>query len=709
LASERPSAFSDLANFGAANLNQLTLPFAAALISASPAAAQDTVLNVHGDHDVAEKEIVVTGVYARDKNDILSGTSVITAEELTRQLKPTIGETLSHQAGVSATSFGPNASRPVLRGFQGERVRVLSDGIGSFDVSNTSVDHAVVINPLTADRIEVLRGPASLQFGSSAIGGVVNVIDSRIPRSVPIEIVHIDALATYGTAANERSGGMRIDVPLSSKLVVHFDGTYSKSGALRTGGFILTPALRATALASNDLDVAALAGLKGRLPNSAGRTWELAGGAALVTDGGNMGFAVSHYDSLYGVPVRFSVDPAVDAEEVRLDVKQTRVDFRSEITPGTGLLEAIKFRGGFATYRHNELDDSGAIGTAFFNDGWEGRLELVQRKRGAWRGAVGGQFFLRNLNIIGDEKFLPKSETRQFGLFTLQSFDLGVLRAEAGARAERSTLTADADGDLGNPAYQRNFTAVSGSAGASVEMFNGWRAGLNGSYTQRTPSAEELFANGPHAGTQAFEIGNPQFKMEKSTGIELALRGNGNGYSLSASAYYSSFKDFIFEAPTGAVLDDLPVFQYAQAKARYYGAEIEVSYRMAQVGNFEITMDGVGDFTKARIVEGGNVPRIPAMRLLGGLTAESEKLSGRVDAEWVDGQKRVAAFETTTPGYYMVNASIDFKPFGEPGKASITLSANNIFDVTARRHASFLKDYAPLSGRDIRVTLKAAF
>ncbi|MEQ1547960.1 MAG: TonB-dependent receptor [Chakrabartia sp.] len=682
---------------------------AASLSLISPAVAQDADQTEHGDHVTTGEEIVVTGIFARDRSDILSGTSILSAAELTRSLKPTLGETLSHQAGVSATSFGPNASRPVLRGFQGERVRVLSDGIGSFDVSNTSVDHAVVINPLTADRIEVLRGPSALLFGSSAIGGVVNVIDSRIPRSVPDEAIHVDALATYGSAANERSGGARIDVPLSDKFVVHFDGTYTKTANLRTGGYVLTPALRAAASASGDPDIAALANLKGTLPNSAGRTWEVAGGAALITSNGNLGFSVSHYDSLYGVPVRFSVDPAVEAEEVRLDVKQTRVDVRGEVNPAAGFLEAIKFRSGFADYKHNEIDDTGAVGTTFLNDGWEGRLELVQRARGGWRGAVGGQFFLRNLNIIGDEKFLPKSETQQYGLFTLQSIDLGSVRTEAGGRIEKSILSATADADLGNGDLRRSFTALSGSLGASLEVAAGWRIGLNTSYTQRAPSAEELFANGPHAGTQAFEVGNPTFTKEKSTGAELTLRGKGDGYRLSASVYHSWFKGFIFESPTGAIVDDLPVFQFAQSDARYYGAEFEASVRVAQLGAYAINVDAIGDYTRAKIKNGGNIPRIPALRLLGGVEAQSEKVNGRVEVEWVNGQSRIAAFETPTKGYSMVNASLGFTPFDGDDTTSITLSANNIFDVAARRHASVLKDYAPLAGRDLRVTLRAAF
>ncbi len=681
---------------------------ASILAIAAPATAQDRAQK-HGDHDNDNDEIVVTAIYGRDRADILSGTSVVTGEDLAREMRPTIGETLARQPGVSATSFGPNASRPVLRGFQGERVRVLSDGIGSFDVSNTSVDHAVVINPLTADRIEVLRGPSTLLFGSSAIGGVVNVIDSRIPRSIPDEGIHFDGVASYGSAANERSGGARIDLPLSDRIVAHIDATYTKSGNLRTGGFILTPALRAAALASGDPDIAELATLRGKLPNSAGRTWEVAGGAAVITGNGNLGFSVSRYDSLYGVPVRYSLDPAVEAEAVRLDVKQTRVDLRAEVNPSAGFVEAIKFRGGFADYTHNELEDTGAIGTTFDNQGWEGRLEIVQREQNGWRGAFGGQFVLRDLTIVGAEKFLPPSETQQYGAFTVQSFDMGHVRAEAGARFERSTLSAKADADLGNPDLRRSFTALSGSLGASYEVARDWRIGVNGSYTQRAPSAEELFANGPHAGTQAFEIGNPAFAKEVSKGVELTLRGKAKGFTVNASLYQSWFDDFIFEAPTGAVLDDLPVFQFQQADARHYGAEIEVEAQLATVGSYTIAVEGIGDFTRAKIRGGGNIPRIPALRLLGGLSAESDRANARVEVEWVDGQNRIAAFETTTPGYTMVNASIGYKPLGEDNDTLITLSANNIFDAVARRHASFLKDYAPLAGRDLRISLRATF
>ncbi|MEO8724238.1 MAG: TonB-dependent receptor plug domain-containing protein, partial [Sphingobium sp.] len=266
-------------------------------------------------HDRPSQDIVVTALLARNREDILSGTSVITATELTRDLRSTIGETLAHQPGVSSSSFGPNASRPILRGFQGERVRILTDGIGSFDVSNTSADHAVAINPLTAERIEVLRGPAALLYGSSAVGGVVNVIDGRIPRAVPDEPIHIEGLATYGSAANERTLSGKAEVPLTPNLVAHVDGSWSKSGDLRTGGYILSDPLRTQARASADPAAAALADLRGDLPNSAAKSWEVAGALAYINADGDLGLAISHSDNLYGVPIRFNLTPGGEAEQ----------------------------------------------------------------------------------------------------------------------------------------------------------------------------------------------------------------------------------------------------------------------------------------------------------------------------------------------------------------------------------------------------------
>jgi len=669
---------------------------------AAPAATPTGGDGTDGYHTPVSPEIVVTALQ-RPVSEILSGVSVLQGTDLTRELRPTIGDMLAHQPGVSSTSFGPNVSRPVLRGFQGDRIRVLTDGIGSIDASNTSVDHAVVINPLTAERVEVLRGPSSLLYGSSAIGGVVNVIDKRIPREVPDEPVHVDMTGTLGSAANERSIGGSVDAPVNGKIVLHADGSYLKTGDVSIGGHVLSKPLREQAIASGIAEIEDLADLDGKIENTQSKTWQVAAGASVITETGNLGFSVSHYDSMYGVPSRLSLDPAVEAESPVIDLKQTRLDARGEVDANGSVIDKISVRAGYAHYRHYELEEDGSIGTAFYNDGVEGRLELTQAKHGVWSGVTGGQLMIRDFDVQGEEAFLPKNETQQYGVFTLQTFDFGRLKAEAGARYEYSTLAADAIG------ADRHFNAVSASAGASYELATGWRLGANVSRTERAPTAEELFANGPHAGTEAYQIGDTNLRMEKSWGLEGVLRGSGEGYHVEVSAFYNRFSNFIYDVQNGEIEDDLPVYETHQGKATYYGFEIDGSLTLATLGEVKLVADGVADYVHAQVRSIGPAPRIPPLRLLGGLEAQSDKVDGRVEVEWVDDQDRTAAYETRTNGYTMVNSSIAFRPWGRDNGVSVVLSANNIFDVNARRHASYLKDYAPLAGRDFRLSVRASF
>ena len=465
-------------------------------------------------HTDSDQAIVVTGV-KRKAEDVLGGVSVLDEAELTRSIKPSIGDTLAKLPGVSATSFGPTASAPVLRGLSGDRVRVLTDGIGTLDLSSSGPDHAISINPITAERIEVLRGPAALLFGSSAIGGVVNVIDTRIPRHVPDGPIGVDAIAQYGSAANERSANVSIDVPLGGHFVAHADGNLSNTDDVETGGFILSKTLREQASASSDPEIQALADLKGELPNSASRSREGAIGLGYVDGGLNVGMSVTRHTQQYQVPIRYSLDPDAAPEAPTIDLAQTRYDARAEIPVG-GFLSQVRARGGYSKYRHDELEDTGEIGSSFFSKGGEGRLELVQSERSGWGGTSGVQYLNRDAQIRGEEKFLPDSRQKQTGLFTLQTYVSGPLRIEGGARVEFSKLSAEPDEQLETPAHSLDFTTVSGSLGGQYEFVPGWRAGLSVSHSERAPSVDELFANGPHGGSQSFEVGNPELNPEKS-------------------------------------------------------------------------------------------------------------------------------------------------------------------------------------------------
>lgn len=665
----------------------------------------------HPDEDQA---IVVTGV-KRQAGDILGGVSVLDKEELTHDMKPSLGDTLADLPGVSASSFGPTASRPILRGESGERVRVLVDGIGSLDLSSSDPDHAVAINPLTAERIEVLRGPSALLFGSSAIGGVVNVIDTRIPRKVPDKPVALDALLNYGTAANERSGNVGVDVPLGGHFVAHADGSYSKYDDLHVGGFLLSEPLRRQALASPDPDVRALADLKDKLPNTAGRLSDIAGGLAYVDGDLNIGVSVTHHAFRYGVPIRFSLDPAVEAEEPTINGRQTRGDLRVNVPIG-GALKTFEFRGGIGKYHHDELEPSGAVGSSFFTHGGEMRADLVQNERGGWGGTSGAQYLSQHVRLTGDEKYLPDSNVRQLGLFTLQSVVKGKVRFEAGARIEFARLKADRDetiaehgGIIGTRPFNLGFTPKSGSLGANYEFLPGWRGGLSVSHSERAPAIDELFSNGPHGGSQQFLIGNPGLGLEKSNGVELSVHRTTGPIHVQGSLYYSKFSNFIFQAPTGAIDDGLPVYEYRQGRADYYGFELESDMKFGKALGIEWGGELVTDAVRAKIKGFGNAPEIPPFRVLAGLTGSRGQVDGRIEFERVAGQRDTAPNETPTPGYTMVNASLDWHPFAENPELTLTLQGNNLFDVNARRHASDLKDYAPLAGRDIRLTARVGF
>lgn len=677
------------------------------------AAAQQT------DDFHSTEEIVVTAPYV-ERLDILSGTSAVSGDLLAEKTRAQLGDILSSLPGVSATSFSPGASRPVLRGYQGNRVAVLTDGIGNIDASNTSADHAVTIDTLTVERIEVLRGPAVLLFGGQAVGGAVNALDKRIPRAIPDEAVHVDALGGYGSAARDWSGGASVDVPLTDRVVVHLDGSYRNSDDLRTGGYILSPSLRAEVLdlaaeeaSEGHLEEAAeareLADQRGRIPNSAVKSWTAAGGIAFIDEGGNIGLSYSIYDTNYGIPARPGSGHAHahgdgDEEEVPVTIgmRQYRFDVRGELDLGDGLFEKLRLRSGYANYSHTEFEGD-EVGTIFNSKGIEARAEFIQNDRGGWRGASGAQFQSRKLDAIGAEAFVPPNKSQQFGLFTLQEFTAGNLDAEVALRFDTAELRADILG------LSRSFNNLSGAFGVGYHIGD-LKIGANLSRTGRAPAVEELFSNGPHIATQAFEVGDPLLKSERAWNGELYARYDTADTAFSLTLYSNRFDNFIYEAETGDVEDDLPVFQYFQDDAKVWGVEFQGSQKVASFGDVDLKIDAVADYTRAKISGGaGNVPRIPPLRVLGGVEMNSARLDLRGEVEWSDAQTKTAPFESATDGFTLVNATATWRPLTNNRNISLIASANNIFDVVARRSASFTKDFVPLSGRDFRLSARISF
>ena len=675
------------------------------------------------DDDYHGPIVVTAGGLSR--LDMLAGTSVLSGQELQRNLDGQIGEVLAKLPGVSATSFSPGASRPVLRGFQGDRVRVLVDGIGSIDASNTSADHAVTIDPLTAERIEVLRGPAVLLYGSSAIGGAVNVIDKRIPRRLGHESVHIDALAAVDTAYDLREGGASLDMPLGGGFAAHFDGSWRKTDDAEIAGYTLAAPLRAEVLAMAEEEaeeghleeadeLREAAERRGILPNSATETASFGAGLAWIGSSANIGVSVGYYDTDYGVPGRPGAGHHHEGEEeeggeaehgeeaVSIGLEQWRGDLRGSLDLASGPFSQVATRWGYSDYRHIEFEGD-EVGTTFDVEGVEGRVELIQRERGGWRGSVGGQYTHRDFSALGAEAFVPPNETEQLSLFTLQEIERGAFEVEFGGRWERTDVAAPTLG------LARKFDTLSLAGGVSHGIGEGFRVGANVSRSERAPSAEELFADGPHIATQQFEIGDPTLDKETAWGVEGYARADIGALGAAVTVYRNWFDDFVYLQATGLEEDGLPVFRQAQQDADWFGVEAEASVPLLQREIFSLLANVQGDYVRATLADGSPVPRMPPLSLRGGLEYESDPIDVRAELEWVSSQDRTAAFETATEGWTTANVSIAWKPLRGANNVTLMLIGDNLFDVERRRHASFTKDFVPLAGRNVRLSAKLSF
>ena len=644
--------------------------------------------------------------------DLLAGTSVLEIGDIQRDMVTgQIGDLLSKVPGVSATSFAPGASRPVLRGQQGERVRVLVDGIGTSDVSNTSADHATTIDPITVERIEVLRGPAVLLYGSQAIGGAVNVIDKRIPTRMPDEAFHLDALGGIDSATNMRTSAASLDVGVSSNLVLHVDGSWRKSGDIEIGRFQVSNALRADLLADataaeedgafeEATELRGAADQRGSVPNTAMESWTLNGGLGLILGDSTFGASIGYYDTNYGVPTR--PGGAEGDAFVTIGLEQFRADFKGDIALGEGAFERLKLRVGYSDYTHTEFEGAD-IGTTFDSTSIEARAELVQNAQGLLRGSTGVQFMHRDFFAQGEEAYVPPNLTDQLAVFTLQELGTGPFQIEAAARGEFTNVEAQTLG------IKRNFDTFSGALGVVYEGVEGVRIGLNGSRAERAPSAEELFADGPHIATQAFEIGNPDLKTESAWGLEAYARGSIGAGTFSLTAFSQWFNDYIFLNETGEQEDDLPVFEYLQQNADFYGIEADLSYPVIDTGEVRLLTDLRASYVRAELADDTAVPRIPPLSLLGALEAQTTAFDVRGEVQWFDNQNRVTTFETPTDSFTLVNALIAWRPLAGNKNVTVQIAADNIFDVVGRRHASFTKEFVPLVGRNFRASVRLSF
>lgn len=673
-----PSLFSVFFLFPAAALTAQVAP-------ASPPPAPPAAPLALGDY------VVTASPLARAWDEVAQPTTVLAGRQLALRLQPTIGETLAQEPGISSTYFGPGASRPIIRGLGGDRLRVLTGGVGTLDASVVSPDHAVSLDPILVDRIEVVRGPATLLYGGSALGGVVNVIDARIPESLPDRAVSGRIETRLGSAAEERAAAGLVKGRVGG-WVWHLDGFARETEDLHLPGFGPTPAVRAALEAEGETV------RRGRLTNSATTSSGGAGGLAYLGEAGHFGVAYSGFDTRYG---------SVAESDVKIDLQQRRWDAHGEWFRPVAGIRAAKVRFGRADYEHQELAGS-EVGTRFTNRGYEGRLEVLHEKLGGLEGAVGVQLSRSNFAAEGEEAFLPRTVTTNRAVFLFEELAWGGLKWQWGARVERQEITPEAA--TGLPGSDR--TGASFSAGVVRDLPGGYAVALNVSRSVRAPNAQELLADGPHLATGVFERGDRGLGRERALGLDLSLRRSAGFVTGAASVFLTDFDGYVFEQDSGEAdpADGLPIFDFVQRDARLYGGELELVAHLHDEKHHQADLRLTADWVHAEDRTGhAALPRTTPARLGLAFDYQRERFSFTAEARGTFRQSRLAPEETPTGGFVLLNLAAGWRFKLGSADAELFARASNLGDVTARVHTSFLKDLAPLAGRDVTAGVRVAF
>jgi iron complex outermembrane receptor protein len=662
-----------------------------AFISMRIAAAAMLVSQYSFGQESKTEEVIVTSTALRENPlEVAQPTTVVAGDDLRRQIATSIGETLSKELGVSSTYFGPTASRPVVRGLGGDRVQVLQDGLASLDVSSLSADHAVTLESVVSQQMEIIKGPAALLYGSGAAGGLVNIVSNRVPMESPKDPISGAVELRGDSAADERTGAFSLDGG-AGLLALHLDYFDRETNDVEIPGFAQSDALRRALIdAGEEPD-----GVRGHIPNTASDTKGGAFGASLVGDAARGGLSWSRYETTYGIP---------GEEEAFIDMKQDRYDLKTELD-FDGPVETVRLNGSYNDYTHTEFEAPGEPGTIFNQDAYELRLAADHKLGAGWRGTVGLQYVDIDFEALGDEAFVPRSKTKSSSVFAFEERHFDHWTIELGARAEQQKVDVDPAADL--PDFDE--TAISLSAGTVWKFAEDHAVAFNVTRTQRNPQAAELYANGPHIAAQRFIIGDPNLDQETAVTADVSLRRTGEGIQWTLNAYYNDYTDFIYEAPTADIEDDLPVFLVQQDGAKFHGFEAQMSLPLLRQGEQLLELHLASDYVRGELDGGGDLPQIPPLRFGVGLHYERDQLHLGLQGFYYDEQDRIADYELPTDSFTLVDADASFRvPIGA-SSVLLFLRASNLLDEDARQHASPLKDIAPLPGRSFHLGARAEF
>jgi iron complex outermembrane receptor protein len=618
--------------------------------------------------------------------------SVLRGERLDRKQATTLGDTLDTELGVQSSHFGPGAGRPIIRGQDGARVRVLDGGMGTGDASAISPDHQVTAEPITARQIEILRGPATLLYGTGATGGVVNVSTNRIPDSRQQGVTGT-AEPRAGSGAHERTGSFQLDGG-KEDFAWHLDGYKRKTGDYRIPGAQIT----------NDP-----ASPRGRVPNSDTDSDGFSLGGSWVGDRGYLGASFQKLNSNYGIPT---------PEASHIDMHQHRIDVAGELLDPLPGFTRVRVRVRNSDYRHTEVEPTGEVATVFKNNGTEQRYELTHAPLGGWTGVMGFQADQKTVSALGEEAVIPKTRSRGADLFLVESYKWQDFNFELGGRA--GSVKLDPDGD--DPA--RRFSLASFSAGTVWNFQPGYALALNATSAQRAPTTVELYSDGAHAATATFDVGDPSLSKEKSRNIDLGLRKTAGDWRGKLGAFYNKVRNYIYGAYVDSNGDGVPdrvdntgapdpngnftLINTTQGNARFAGLEGEASWRPDPAAGPGLRV--FGDMVRGRLTSGGDLPRMSPARL--GLEADYKLGPWTANAMLLGvlRQNRVATLETTTDGYVRLDAGIEYTLAAAPEVTTkLFLRGNNLLNQDMRVATSYIKDFAPLPGRAFVAGLRANF
>ncbi len=626
--------------------------------------------------------VTATAFGTDETSQILTPAKVLGGDELRNKLGSSLGDTLMNELGVSTTGFGAAASRPIIRGLGGPRVKVLQNGMGISDVSTVSEDHAVGGDAFTARQIEILRGPAALLFGSGAIGGLVNIVNDRIPTTLE-ETPTGEIEARYGTADKSRALSLSAD-GAAGRIGLHVDAGVFNARDYRIPEFAVL----------DDPDSAS-----GRLPHSRTRHNSVGIGASLIDNWGHVGASISTFNNRYGIP---------SEEGAQVDLEQMRYDVEALFKQPLGGIETIKAKLGYTDYEHTELDLDNVPEVEFSNKAFETRLELAHKPLAGWRGTFGMQTEASRFAALSTEDdgspTVPDTKSTSYAGFLVEEKDFGPVRMNAGVRLE-SVKRKPSTGE------DRSFTVASYSAGGLWEFAPGYGFGTTLSLAQRAPSTEELYSSGPHHATETYDIGDPALRKETSRNIELTLQKTTGLVHWKTNLFHNRVKNFIYGEITGNAIDDdgeeLSERVFAQADARIRGVEAEISYNLRGEG---LSLRGFADRSRGELDNAGNLPLQPATRFGMDVGYKHGAWRSGVNVLRAQKQDRLASFETLeTPAYTRLDANLSYTQRYGATQVTWFALAKNLLNEDIRLSTSLLKETAPQPGRSLIVGVRARF